>query len=190
LKEHILARLGLEGEEADGSFSNRQRNQVYIYQDRLFNHKVCRLNYTTYDFRRGQDRISSRTCPNIMVLAGDDDEDHPYAYAQSLAIFHCLVCHPSLGNLTKRFDFMWVRWYERDRSHEAGWVRRRLHRLKFVNIEMDNPFGFVDPNEIVRAAHLIPAFAFGRTNEYLGRFESVARLGSDEDDWRFMYVNM
>lgn len=56
----------------------------------------------------------------------------------------------------------------------------------------DGAFGFLDPSDIIRGVHLIPAFAHGTSSCYLG--PSIAREFSDEElgdmDWNFFYVNM
>ena len=71
-------------------------------------------------------------------------------------------------------------------SHEASSTRAR-----FEFIPSDNPgaFGFLNPDEVIRAAHLIPAFYHGGT-EMLLKGLSVARDEGKVDDWRYFYVNM
>jgi hypothetical protein len=54
-------------------------------------------------------------------------------------------------------------------------------------------FGFIDPASVIRGAHLIPGFAYGPTNDYLG--PSFIRQdpefeGAQHADWRYFYVNM
>ncbi|KLO16710.1 hypothetical protein SCHPADRAFT_822793 [Schizopora paradoxa] len=87
-------------------------------------------------------------------------------------------------------DFLWVRWFGRELSHRVGWSKRRLHQIGFVEDHEDTPaFGFIHPSQVLRGAHLIPAFAHGKTNIMLP--PSVARPVSDNDeDWKFYYVNM
>ncbi|KAG2029536.1 hypothetical protein BDR03DRAFT_825481, partial [Suillus americanus] len=94
LKDHILARL--LGHDYDGdevSFSSAQRSQLMLVNDRIYRHKVIRINYTTYDLRREQDSLNSRTHADIMVLSHEDDEanGHPYWYARIIGVFHALV---------------------------------------------------------------------------------------------------
>ncbi|TFY50777.1 hypothetical protein EVJ58_g10894, partial [Rhodofomes roseus] len=67
LKDHLLGRLlNLEynGDE-DHGFGPAERRRLAIAKDRMYLHKVLRVNYTTYDMRRGQDSINPRTHPNI-----------------------------------------------------------------------------------------------------------------------------
>ncbi|KAJ7206130.1 hypothetical protein GGX14DRAFT_313037, partial [Mycena pura] len=74
-----------------------------------------------------------------------------------------------------------------DTSYSSGWKQKRLHRLQFMSYESEDTFGFLDPDDVVRATHLLPAFHYGRTQEYLPR--SIARREAEEnDDWKFYYV--
>ena len=47
-------------------------------------------------------------------------------------------------------------------------------------------FGFIDPAEVIRGVHLIPAFAHGKTDRLFG--PSIACPLKDEDqDWQYFY---
>jgi hypothetical protein len=72
-------------------------------------------------------------------------------------------------------------------QHRSGWKARHLHRVSFLTSE---PFGLVDPVHVIRAAHLIPVFAFRETEDLLGP-SKIARgdIGGD-NDWQFYYVSM
>ncbi|KAK7042827.1 GLOBIN domain-containing protein [Favolaschia claudopus] len=199
LKSHLLSRLlGIPYSGDETEYSDQDLADVNIVRDRLYTHKILRVNYTTYDLRRDQDTINTRTHPDIMVLAHEDEDDsraHPYWYARIVGIFHAEVRHvgPRSKNTAKlhRMDFLWVRWFGRDTTHSAGWLAKRLHRVGFIPAsEPDlSVFGFLDPAEIVRAVHLIPAFHYGRTTELLG--PSIARHFDDEnqEDYEYYYVN-
>ena len=59
----------------------------------------------------------------------------------------------------QRMDFLWVRWMGIDPQHKFGWAELRLPHLTFIHDEDDTPsYGFIDPKEVIRAAHLIPVF--------------------------------
>ena len=60
----------------------------------------------------------------------------------------------------------------------------RLDRVGFD--EGSDAFGFVDPAIVIRAAHLIPAFAHGRDRQ--GLRESIAQ-NDKAGDWSYYYVN-
>ena len=44
---------------------------VKLINDRIYRHKVLRVNYTTYNVHRDQDSLNPRTHGDIMVLSGD-----------------------------------------------------------------------------------------------------------------------
>ena len=154
-------------------------------------HKVLRVNWTSYDMRRMQDSINPRTHPDV-VLDAADGSTHPYLYARILGIFHVLAYRAGPGLASTEPELMqvlWVRWFDLDTSAPGGLKHRRLHRLQWARD--DDSFGFVSPECVLRATHLIPAFAYGRTDEALPGY-SIARQEDDDDDdeWRFYYVSM
>jgi hypothetical protein len=129
-----------------------------------------------------------------MTLAPEADASHPFAYAQILGIFHADVVHNVAGASTipQPMEFLWVRRYRIDNTWRAGSKRKRLHRLEFLPDTDPNAFGFLDPDEVIRGAHIIPAFASGTTSELLAA-RSVGRLprdGLDDEDWKKYYVNL
>ncbi len=68
LKDHILSCLtGCEFDGDERTFSDESRRCLKIVDDRLFRHKVMRVNYTTYDMLRDQDSINPRTHADVMV---------------------------------------------------------------------------------------------------------------------------
>ncbi len=200
LKDHLLSRL--YGKEYDGDeeeYTDAERRQVILVNNRIYRHKVVRINYTTYDVRRSQDSLNPRTHADVMVTAHEEQDDrnsHPYWYARIVGVFHADVLH--VGPLSKtaepqRMEFLWVRWLGRDMDEPAGFRKKRLSRLGFVSDSDDDPgaipFGFLDPGQIIRGVHLIPAFAHGKTSELLG--PSMVRPSSDGDeDWVYYYINM
>lgn len=108
LKAHLLSRL--LGGEYDGDemlFTAHQRNMVTFVQNRIYRHKVLRINYTTYDLRRAQDTLNPRTHADVMVLACEDENEHPhpYWYARIVGIFHLNVRYE--GRI-KRMNVLWV----------------------------------------------------------------------------------
>jgi hypothetical protein len=163
----------------------------------MYRHKVLRVNYTTYDMRRSQDSLNPRTHADVMVLSHEDQDDgskpHPYWYARIIGIFHAQVRHVgphSRSTDPQKIEFLWVRWFGRDLSQDTGFETKRLHRLGFIPaIDSADAFGFLDPNEIVRGVHLIPAFAHRRTSTLLP--PSIVRQPSEDDqDWIYYYVSM
>jgi hypothetical protein len=41
-----------------------------------------------------------------------------------------------------------------------------------TDLEKSGAFGFVDPADVIRAAHMLPVFTLGCTTEYMGKSTS------------------
>ena len=149
--------------------------------------------------RRDQDSLNPRTHPDIILLADKSNADlHPYWYARILDIFHANVSYDGPGSSPatewwQRLKFLWVRWFELDLDHPHGFKHRRLPRVRFV-AEDDpeaSPFGFVDPDDVVRAAYLMPAFSMERTDALLGPSPLARHIDkAADDDWCAFDVSM
>ena len=201
MKNHLLARL--LGQKYDGdelNFLPEDRHNVHIVKNTIYRHKVLRINYTTYDMRRAQDSINPRIPGHgdIMVLSPENEEEnekpHPYWYARILGIYHANVCHvgrESKSTEPQRMEFLFVQWFGRDLTPEPGWKSKHLLRLGFVPGNDETAFGFLDPAQVIRAVHLVPAFAWGHVTKYLPGRSVIARgLIEPDDDWQLYYVNM
>lgn len=161
----------------------------------MYSHQVLRINYTTYDVRRGQDSINPFNSRRYIMLKAYDDQTtptcHPFWYAEVLRIFHINVVHIGPRSKTqapKRFYFLWIRWLGTEPGYRAGWKAFRLDRVGFVAPEHDSPrFGFLDPDSVIRGAHLMPAFMYGLTSRFLA--PSLIIRDVNEQDWESFYVN-
>jgi hypothetical protein len=196
LIDHLLARLlGMDQAGVEYEFTDEERMTLTIDNNRLYRHQVLRINYTSYDNRRAQDTVNPLTRPDIMMLSGENEEGnhaHPYWYARVLGIYHVRVLHTgefSKSSQLQTMQFLHVRWFGHHVKHRSGWKARHLHRVSFIDGDSE-PFGFVDPAHVIRAAHLIPAFAFRETEDLLGRSKIARRETDGDDDWRFYYVSM
>ncbi|KAJ3512102.1 hypothetical protein NLJ89_g3716 [Agrocybe chaxingu] len=196
LKNHLLSRLlnrDYDGDELP--FSEADRRSVILENDTIYRHKVLRVNYTTYDLRRDQDSLNPRTHADIMILSPENEEKnkdpHPYWYGRILGIFHVNVRHRgplSSSREPQRMEFLFVRWFGRDFTPRPGWKTKRLLRVGFVPGNEATAFGFLDPAQVVRAVHLIPAFAWGKVTKFLAR-SVIARSATDPiEDWQLFYV--
>lgn len=182
------------------SFTPAERQTIIIENDLIYRHKVLRVNYTTYDLRRTQDSLNPRIPghANIVVLSPENEENnddpHPYWYARILGIYHANVRH--VGPKSKSFepqkiDFLFVRWFGRDPDPRPGWKAKRLFRLGFVPGNDGAAFGFLDPNQVIRSVHLIPAFKWGRvTTKYLPRSPIARGMKDPDSDWQLYYISM
>jgi hypothetical protein len=92
-------------------------NQVIFKGNRIYQHNICRINYTTYDFRREMETINPKSDHrDIMLLAhADGSSTHPFCYARVLGIYHANVIYTGPGArdyLLRHIEFLWVRWFE------------------------------------------------------------------------------
>ena len=93
----------------------------------------------------------------------------------------------------EKIEFLWVRWFGHDLPYHRGWVAKRLHCIGFIpdvdDPDMPEPFSFLDPKDVIRGIHLIPAFAHGHTADLLTP-SIVHQPEENNEDWLYYYVNM
>ncbi|TFK25959.1 hypothetical protein FA15DRAFT_638473 [Coprinopsis marcescibilis] len=173
---------------------------VRIEKDLLFAHRIMRIKYKTYDMRIDEDiiHIDTDNC-NIMVHNPDflnhpAQGHHPYIYAKVLKILrvdmdiYALFGHlPSKHGMDKpkplSIPILWVRWY----SYTASGQEYCLPSLEFKPLTSRNSTGFVNPNDVVRACHIIPKFSQGqRYNQTTG---GSSALVNDVEEWLSYSVN-
>ncbi|KAG8703791.1 hypothetical protein FRC08_002631 [Ceratobasidium sp. 394] len=191
LQDHLLGRLmGLSPAQAHTTaFTDLERSTLTIPASSIFRHATLRVRYTSYDVRRAEDVVNPRFKHHfIMVASGDDDSEHPFWYAKVLGIFHADIVwvNNTRTRTPRRMEFLWVRWMEV--VQPGGWEGCELDRVAYVSGDSyRDGFGFLDPAAVIRSAHLIPAFNFGRRNDALR-----SGLASDDPelgDWQSYYVN-
>lgn len=192
LKDHILYRLGeLDVSYCDHTFTEEEHNSVIIPNNTIYSVQTMQVHYTTYDLRREYDTINPRTHGDVMVLSGEAAPSHPYWYAHILGIYHLEVWLNNGDQPVKRYiDVLWVRWLAALQNHKSGMKHTRLPKIAFVE-ELDlDVFGFLDLGQVIRGAHLIPAFALKRGTSALHHGKSLARPMGELDDWEEYYVGM
>lgn len=161
------------------------QQDIFIERQRLYAHATLRVNYTTYDIRRNQDTVNVNNGKSDIMLLSAHDDEHPFRYARVLRVWHAHVSHPVLAPRPVRVELLWVRWFEPMNSFQQAWDRKELNKLRFVSASEDDAFGFVDPSQVLRACHITPSFADGRTRELLG--PSIFRPA--EGDWSEFYIS-
>ncbi|KAG2737076.1 hypothetical protein P692DRAFT_20695012, partial [Suillus brevipes Sb2] len=190
LKTHILERLdaGTPGFPAkDPTHADNDRDSILFKRNRIYHHNLARFNFTSYDVRRSQDVINPKTphC-NIMLLQRDLDDDNldgNYRYAKVLGIHHVNAIRTGNVYESHRVEFLFVRWYQSVQRHD--WETRTLGRVRFLPLSNPDAFGFLDPGDVLRGCHIIPAFSRGERNPGDG----ISPLAGDKYDWHEYFVN-
>jgi hypothetical protein len=206
LKGHLLPRIrkallqeaeSLLGPNArpipDVGCSGNACEFLFFKKDCIYHHKIIRFHFTTYDVQRGTDLVNPGTSRcNIMLLADDPEGSsnfHHFLYARVLGVYHANVMYtgPGMRDLdTRRFDFLWVRWFEIINAGSPVWSSSTLDSVRFPPMHRNDSFGFVDPKDVLRGCHIIPAFAKGKrqVNEV-----GISRCAKDGKDYNLYYVS-
>lgn len=163
LRDHLLARAkGLPSLGLDYSFTDSERMKLSIKNNVAYWHQTMRINYTTYDIRREQCLLNPKKQTDIMVYSSSPDSKLPYSFARVEGILRVKVIYNGTSPpLEKEMTVLWVRWYCISNEDEMGWENRRLPRVEFMKENEDWPaYGFVDPDDVIRAVHLIPDYHY------------------------------
>lgn len=98
-----------------------------------------------------------------------------------------------LDHRPRRFDLLWVRWFDSldgSFSESTLWSSKRMERVSLRPLTHPEACDFIDPSDVVRAAHIIPRFWKGMK---YGKDTPSDRISSkcakDAADWNEYYVN-
>lgn len=177
-------------------FTDEERNSVRVVNNKIYSCQTCRVNYTTYDIRRSQDTINPCSHPDVIVQSPETGPNStPYWYARVIGVYHATVwmTHPQAReHTTQEMDFLWVRWFGVEPGYRSGFKYARLPKIGFVPSDDEYAFTFLDPSQIIRGVHLLPAFHAGRTSDLLPVAESAAHILEENksEDWVNFYVRM
>ncbi|RDB27548.1 hypothetical protein Hypma_003878 [Hypsizygus marmoreus] len=213
LKGHLLPRLEciLQAEFQGNANDSLDPSLLYFNKDTIYRHNILRINYTTYDVRRNQDSINPNTDHKDIMLLRDKVVStsttshrtrtttrkaplhHQYRYGRVLGIYHVNIIYGGLvsgkvSHKVHRMEFLWIRWFElvKDVPVDRGWSTGQLDQLRFSRINHEGAFGFVDPEQVLRACHVIPGFSSGKLHpDNIG----LSKLAQDSKDWTLYYVN-
>ncbi len=86
--------------EQTAEITTNHRNSLFIVNNRIYRHKILRINYTTYDVRQDQDSINPHTRSDIMVLANDEDNTHHTGMLASLGFSMPMHSTMTLNRMT------------------------------------------------------------------------------------------
>ena len=113
---------------------------------------------------------------------------HHFLYARVLGAYHANVIYTGPGvrdHEARRFNFLWVRWFEVIDPTSSGWSNSTLDLVRFPPMQHSDSFGFVDPREVLRGCHILPAFAKGKRHT---NGVGVSRCAKDRNDYNAYYV--
>jgi hypothetical protein len=80
-----------------------------------------------------------------------------------------------------------VRWFDYDGTESVGWGNLRPDcSVRFPPLANKDAFGFVDPADVVRGCHIIPAFSRGKQHS---DGLDISHCVRDGKDWVRYYVN-
>ena len=193
LKRHLLPRIKTVLAESSTAYSDVHADSdwesVVFKQDRMYKHKTMRINYTSYDVRRGEDVIHTGTsrCDVILINPDPSLSHHPFLYARVLGIYHVNAIYLGEGTIDyapRQLEFLWVRWYEEDDLAD-DWSNQRLGRVSFPPITQEDSCGFIDPADVLRGCHMVSAFRCGKVySDGIG----ISHCAQDSNDWRVYYI--
>jgi hypothetical protein len=64
-----------------------------------------------------------------------------------------------------------------------------MYQVGFIEGDLDEAFGFIDPSDVLWVVHLIPSFVSGRISE-IGISPMARRPEEENEDYIRYYVNM
>ena len=136
---------------------------LYIKSDRLYQHNILRINYTTYHVN--------------VVYTGPGCRNH----------------------CPRRLHFLFAHYFDVDAS--GGFESQRLDSVRLSPTYDVNSFCFLDPAQVLRGCHIIPAFSSGRLmdmmlytgwralREFVDDSAPLSRSVRDGDGFCKYYVN-
>ncbi|KAG1817514.1 uncharacterized protein BJ212DRAFT_1200261, partial [Suillus subaureus] len=87
-------------------------------------------------------------------------------------------------------EALYVRWLAPLTSHQSGMNCTQLPKVAFIKEANSDAFGFLNPSQVIRSTHLIPAFASGQGTSSLCYGKSFACQNDELDNWEAYYVSI
>ena len=135
----------------------------------------------------GRDHVDSSTGSSHL---------HRFLYARVLGVYHSNMIYSGPGIRDYKaysFDFLFVRWFEVINHASSGWASSTLNMIRFVPMHESDSFGFVDPRDVLRECHILPAFAKGKKHADGVGISRFAKDGKDYKQYyisRYVYLNL
>ena len=120
--------------------------------------------------------------------SADSSDSHHFLYARVLGAYHANVIYTGPGMRdyeARRFDFLWVRWFEIVDPASSGWASSTLDSVRFPPMHGNHSFGFVDPKDVLRGCHILPVFAKGKRH---ANGVGISRCAKDSNDYKLYYI--
>lgn len=94
----------------------------------------------------------------------------------------------------RKFDILWVRWFDpldSQFSEATLWSSKRMERATIRPLSNPEACDFIDPSDIIRAAHIVPRFAGGKKYEPAELYQDriTSKCAKDAEDWTEYYIN-
>jgi hypothetical protein len=136
LKSHLLSCLkeivcSESTNTTSSSDSNPTHDTIYFHKNRMYQHNILQINYTTYDVRQSQDILNPKTnhCDILLVSSEPQPQEsitHQYQYAKIIGIYHVNMIYsdPTTHQYcTQCMEFLWVRHFNvvENATVERGW---------------------------------------------------------------------
>ncbi|KAG2056612.1 hypothetical protein BDR06DRAFT_1040269, partial [Suillus hirtellus] len=166
---------------------------VIIPNNIIFSVQTMQVCYTTYDLWHEYNTVNTGTHSDVMVLSGKSMPSHPYWYARVLGIYHMEVWLAGDGRskpLKQHLEVLWIQWLAMVQGYRSGMRHAHLPKIVFMEESNQDGFGFLNPGQLIRGAHLLPAFASGCSVSSLWRGKSLVHPGGQLDNWEKYYVGM
>lgn len=189
----------LTNDNVPGHVQSSDLDRIYLHSDRIYQHNILHINYTSYDVRRATDIVNPKTSRrDVMCLRSVEDGErntapgngvHRFMHARVLGVYHANVLYRGRGSSDlrkRRFDFLLVRWYSFCDESPAS---NAFDRLSLRPVDDPSAIDFLDPTDVLRACHIIPRFSLGHLYGPGDEDRIQSKLAKDQDDWREYYVN-
>lgn len=99
--------------------------------NRIYQHRIMHVNYTSYDVRRSQHVVNNHSSHcNIMVLCNSQDTNPsspPFRYGRIIGTYHVNTMYIGPGRpnyISHRMEFLWIRWYNEVGQAGTSWTHR------------------------------------------------------------------